>query len=312
MSKREEAFVTIVCCYNDSGQYEAFCASLEKQEIAYELLGIDNRGQQFSSCSSALNSVLPKIRTEYVIYSHQDIRLPKEDMLSQFVEYVRQVGPDDIVGVAGAAEVENLAAGVVGDRAGTCVLSYILHGKNRSCPGEWEFCQIAPCDTVDECFFGGRTSAFLKEPFDEKLCDSWHLYDRSCPGEWEFCQIAPCDTVDECFFGGRTSAFLKEPFDEKLCDSWHLYAVERCLRARLLGNRVWVCRLPLIHESGGHIDHSYNVGLRRLAAHYDKRGSTGEHRISIIRTVCGTVRTDWLHRNLFYWKRELLFLLHRM
>ncbi len=23
MSKREEAFVTIVCCYNDSGQYEA-------------------------------------------------------------------------------------------------------------------------------------------------------------------------------------------------------------------------------------------------------------------------------------------------
>ncbi len=267
MSKREEAIVTIVCCYNDSGQYEAFCASLEKQKIAYELLGIDNRGQQFSSCSSALNSVLPKIRTEYVIYSHQDIRLPNEDMLSQFVEYVRQVGADDIVGVAGATEVEKLVAGVVGDRAGTCVLSYILHGK-----------------------------------------------DCSCPGECKFYKIAPCDTVDECFFGGRTSAFLKEPFDEKLCDSWHLYAVERCLRARLSGNRVWVCRLPLIHESGGHIDHSYNVGLRRIAAHYDRlgRAGAGKCRISMIRTVCGTVQTDWLHRNLFYWKRELLFLLHRM
>ena len=64
-----------------------------------------------------------------MIYSHQDIRLPKEDMLSQFVEYVRQVGPDDIVGVAGVAEVESPVAGVVGDWAGTCVLSYILHGK---------------------------------------------------------------------------------------------------------------------------------------------------------------------------------------
>lgn len=267
MSKREEKTVTIVCCYNDSGQYEAFCASLEKQKIAYELLGIDNRGQQFSSCSSALNSVLPKIKTEYVLYSHQDIRLPGEDMLSQFLDYVRQIGEDDIVGVAGAAEVEKVVADVVGDRAGTCVLSYILHGENLSCPGEWDFYNLARCDTIDECFFGGRTSAFRKEPFDEELCDSWHLY-----------------------------------------------AVERCLRARLWGNAVWVCNLPLVHESGGHIDHSYNVGFRRIAAHYDKLGreGVGKRRITTIRTVCGTARTDWLHRNLFYWKRELLFLLHRL
>ncbi len=235
-------------------------------------------------------------------------------MLSQFVEYVRQVGADDIVGVAGAAEVESPVAGVVADRAGTCVLSYILHGKDRSCPGEWEFYEIAPCDTVDECFFGGRTSAFLKEPFDEKLCDSWHLYavERCLRARLSGNRVWVCRLP--LIHGGRTSAFLKEPFDEKLCDSWHLYAVERCLRARLSGNRVWVCRLPLIHESGGHIDHSYNVGLRRIAAHYDRLGRAGAGvcRISMIRTVCGTVRTDWLHRNLFYWKRELLFLLHRM
>ena len=32
------------------------------------------------------------------------------------------------------------------------------------------------CDTLDECFFGGHTEHFSRHPFDEKLCDNWHLY----------------------------------------------------------------------------------------------------------------------------------------
>ena len=31
-------------------------------------------------------------------------------------------------------------------------------------------------DNVDECFFGGATEGFRKYPFDEQLCDNWHLY----------------------------------------------------------------------------------------------------------------------------------------
>lgn len=298
------ADVTIVCCYNDEKQYERLQASLAKQNIEYDIIGIDNRGQRFPSCSSALNSAMDGIRTEYVIYSHQDIELPEPDMLEHFLAYLKQIGEADILGVAGAVdaarlvdagarmkkepekadaragmkrEPEKVDAGehVPGD--GTCVASYVRHGASLTCAGEVEFSGMMACDTVDECFFGGRTETFRREPFDEKLCDNWHLY-----------------------------------------------AVERCLRARVQESRVWVCDLPLLHHSSGTINHAYNENFRRIAAHYAKRsaeesgqnagekGQNAKTRVTYIRTVCGSTGTGWLHRNLFYWKRELLFRLHRL
>ena len=32
------------------------------------------------------------------------------------------------------------------------------------------------CDTVDECFFGGYAEHFRHYPFNEVVCDNWHLY----------------------------------------------------------------------------------------------------------------------------------------
>lgn len=267
--------VTIVCCYNDSRQYERLCTSLEKQNIAYDLIGVDNRENTFSSCSSALNSALGQVQTDYLIYSHQDIELPESDMLERFVDYLGQIGEGDILGVAGAAETKRVLEkkdrnGRIGDKDGTCVLSYVRHGE-------------------------GLAGA----------------------GEVEYEGLAECDTVDECFFGGRTETFRKEPLDEKLCDNWHLYAVERCMRARIVGNHVYVSDLPLIHHSGGNINHAYNENFRRIAVHYAQLSAKAKQQgrctgIKWMRTVCGSARTDWIHRNLFYFKRELLMALHRI
>lgn len=244
--------VTVVCCYNDRQQYQEFQESLAKQKTEFELIGIDNCNQTYASCSSALNSVRNVIKTKYVIYSHQDIRLPEADMLERFVRYLEQIGPHDILGVAGAiADPRMDAAGDV------CVLSQVRHGKEL------------------------RTA-----------------------GEMEYAGLTGCETVDECFFGGIAEGFREKPFDEELCDDWHLYAVERCMRARMDGEKVYVCDLPLIHLSGGKINSAYNKGFRRLAHHYRKAGW--------IRTVCGASKTDWLHRNLFYLKRKLLIGLHRI
>lgn len=260
--KTEAAEVTVVCCYNDSGQYETLCASLKQQDIEYELIGIDNRGQKFSSCSSALNSVADQIKTEYVIYSHQDIELPETDMLARFVEYLRGLSAGDILGVAGAVENPDKHA-----KNMEYVLSNIRHGSELRVAGEEDFTGVRKCDTVDECFFGGRTETFVSAPFDEKLCDNWHL-----------------------------------------C------AVERCLFARTTGHQAYVCDLPLIHRSGGTINHAYNEGFRRLARYYhtaDKRCPQAVEKITCIRTVCGSSRTDWFHRTAFYLKRELLIRMHR-
>lgn len=260
--QNQVACVTIVCCYNDSEQYERLCASLEKQNIAYELIGIDNRTQRFSSCSSALNSVADQIGTEYVVYSHQDIELPESDMLARFVSYLRQLQAGDILGVAGAVENPD------------------EHAKNM----------------------------------ERVLSNVRHGRELRVAGEEDFTGMCKCDTVDECFFGGRTSDFRLAPFDEKLCDNWHLYAVERCLHANMTGHRVYVCDIPLIHRSGGKINHAYNAGFYQLARYYhtaDRKDPAAVHKIACIHTVCGSSRTDWFHRILFYLKRELLIRMHR-
>lgn len=47
--------VSIICCWNDEKQYSVMKESLRNQDIEYELVGIDNRGNKFRSAASALN-----------------------------------------------------------------------------------------------------------------------------------------------------------------------------------------------------------------------------------------------------------------
>ena len=155
--------VTIICCYNNIPQYEAFLQSLNKQIEVFELIGIDNREQKYTSCSKAYNSVLPEVKTEYVIFSHQDIILEESSILMQFVDYMKQMDTFDILGVAGAT------AGV------KPIFSNVHDGKGKFA-GEERIVGMQEFDTVDECFFGGTIECFRKYPFDEVLCDDWHLY----------------------------------------------------------------------------------------------------------------------------------------
>ena len=161
--------ITIICCYSNEKIYNNFLDSLKTQTCNHELIGIDNTGnKKFSSCSSAYNSVLNQIRTKYVIFSHQDILFNKPDSLAKFLEYLDKIAPHDILGVAGVKFNE------VG------VFANILH-KNKA--GEIIFAgdfrlqsPMMECDTLDECFFGGYSEHFRANPFDEKICNNWHLY----------------------------------------------------------------------------------------------------------------------------------------
>ena len=167
----DRADVTVVCCYNDPKQYKKLVEDLARQHYDYTLIGIDNCRQQYSSCAKALNAATVQVKTEYVIYSHQDIELPDADMLGNFVDYLFMTQEEDILGVAGAVEDDSKQA-----REHTCVLSKVRHGRKQAVAGEREYSGMAGCETVDECFFGGHTDFFLHHPFDEKLCDNWHLY----------------------------------------------------------------------------------------------------------------------------------------
>ena len=226
--------VTVLCCWNNEKVYQDFAATLKAQTIPYELIGIDNRGNKgFTSCASAYNSVLDDVKTKYVVFSHQDILLSEPDALEKFVSYLDRIECDDILGVAGARFDE---PGVISD---------IKHSPEHQPAGN-------PVP-------GGMT--------------------------W-------CNTLDECFFGGRTEHFKRNPFDEKICSGWHLYAVEACLHTQSNygegGGHIYVCSVPLVHNSYDGVDYAFYRQLYRLCRKYSRV-------FPKIRTTCSGASTDILH-----------------
>ena len=162
--------VTIVSCYNNEKMYQDFVSTLKAQTCPCEIIGIDNRGNKaFTSCAGAYNSVIERVRTKYVIYSHQDILLKGSDCLEKFVGFLEGLGREDILGVAGVRfDVPGTYANFMHLNKATGEM--VKAGWNQFEGG------IMECDTVDECFFGGRTEHFRENPFDEVVCDDWHLY----------------------------------------------------------------------------------------------------------------------------------------
>lgn len=155
--------LTVVCCYNNTEQYNEFVELLKKQTEEICLIGIDNSGNKFQSCSKAYNSVLNDIKTKYVVFSHQDIIFEENDILARFNGYLEQIDVYDILGVAGA-------------RNGEKNIYTNICEENGEYAGEERILGIQEFDNVDECFFGGTTEGFRKNPFDEEICNDWHLY----------------------------------------------------------------------------------------------------------------------------------------
>ena len=162
--------ITVVCCRTNEQMYNNFTDTLKSQSIHCKIIGIDNtNNKNFTSCASAYNSVIDDVKTQYVIYSHQDILLNQPDILEKFLSYLKRIERDDILGAAGVNF--DLSPGI----------SDITHRNNRTgkfVHGTSSFIRngMTECGTVDECFFGGYTQHFRDYPFDELLCNNWHLY----------------------------------------------------------------------------------------------------------------------------------------
>lgn len=155
--------VTLVCCWTNEKMYSDLVKCIESQTIPCKIIGIDNRGNKgFTSCASAYNSVMNQVATKYVIYSHQDIVLNNSGVIEKFVSYISGLGRDDILGVAG---VRFDTAGVFAN------LMHVSRQTGELVPAGRHKIEsdIMECDTVDECFFGGRTEHFRDFPFDEDL-----------------------------------------------------------------------------------------------------------------------------------------------
>lgn len=167
--------VTIVCCYNNEEEFAKFKDNVMSQTEPAAVLGVENFGNRFSSCAKALNSVLNSIETPYVIFSHQDILLTDRGMLETFTNQLEGLGKFDILGVAGAVKngtdslvYTNIYHGIDDSRCKPGIRIVDSDGQESVTPIEVE--------SIDECFFGAATELFRENPFDEEICDAWHLY----------------------------------------------------------------------------------------------------------------------------------------
>ena len=158
--------ITFVCCYNDKASYDTLCRTIKEQSAASTIIGIDNTSQKFTSCSSALNSVIDSIDTEFVAFVHQDIEFIRSDTVEKMLSCAFAHNKNDLFGVAGALETQDRSLKVI---------TNVLHGKD-SAPAGKSFSGIKECQTLDECLVWGYTSYFKENRFEEELCDDWHLY----------------------------------------------------------------------------------------------------------------------------------------
>lgn len=158
--------ISIVCVYNNSSQFNnQLKKSLEKQDIDYELIAIDNSGHRFSSAAKALNYGSRKAKGDILIYSHQDIYLKRIDEVRRFAEAVDKCQIGSIIGTQGVREpskiyYSNLTAGADYDEK--IIQDYEERLYEVSC--------------VDEGFFGMKRETWDALQFNEELCDNWHLY----------------------------------------------------------------------------------------------------------------------------------------
>ena len=158
--------ITIVCCWNNKQQYNILLDSINNQKIKVDIVGIDNSNQVYNSCSKALNAAIIKVKTKYIIFAHQDIVFIKSTSLEQILKYLDKINSNDILGFAGATFNSPFVKTniLVGDK------DKLEYGGSERVHG------IEECNTLDECLFGGYTSYFKQNKFDENVCYGWHLY----------------------------------------------------------------------------------------------------------------------------------------
>ena len=148
MTNRGVEMVSVICCYNKAEEYAAMRKTLETQSVSWELIGVDNRSQRFSSAAAALNWGAEQAQGDILLFLHQDILFLQENSLKELLSGVYQAPGHVIVGLFGAK-----------------------HGKEKRFFGDFQV-----YETLDECCVAMPKKTWEMLRFHETLCDGWHLY----------------------------------------------------------------------------------------------------------------------------------------
>jgi len=158
---------SVICVWNDEALLQDYLlGSLRLQTLDHEVILLANNIGRYSSAAGALNEGAARAIGEYLIFSHQDVRLPSADWLEALAQTLSPLDKFGAVGVAGTM--------LAGRRRR--VMSRIQHGIPPKPVSNLRPEGSAPAQTLDECLIVVPRDLFLSYPFDQKVCNGWHLY----------------------------------------------------------------------------------------------------------------------------------------
>ncbi len=156
--------ISVICVYNDTCQMERYLMrGLRRQDVAYELIVIDNTSGVHSCAASVLGCAARRAKGDFLMFVHQDVELLSAEWLRDAELLVRSLPDFGVAGVAGMDREGKLSASVwYGDPpvrigTGTSSVSRVMQ-------------------TLDGCLALTPAGVFRKAGFDGRVCRGWYLF----------------------------------------------------------------------------------------------------------------------------------------
>ena len=221
--------ISIVCCYNKLHEFNKMLESLKNQDVAYEIIAVNNVENEFRSAADALNWGAKRANGDILVFLHQDIIFLKTDSLRRFTDTLSICkNKCCVVGLFGAAR------------------------QKKGFATEYEI-----QDTLDECCVAMSRATWEKYPFNNQLCNGWHLYvveqcirireagGQVISGHFDIQHIST-GNVDEKYMETFKQLLIRYKNEQKICTTcksmptnliyFQLYHFLWKLKKRLLGN----------------------------------------------------------------------------
>lgn len=156
--------ISIICLCNNKKVYNQYLKNslANQRNCSYELLLIDNKNNKYSSASKAFNEISKIAKGDLLMFVHQDIELTDEYTLNKIEDCFKQTHDLGIIGIAGAK--------------GKDVISNIYHSEKKVLVSSNHITEVTEVNSLDECLFVVPKDIVLNNPFDEEICNNWHLY----------------------------------------------------------------------------------------------------------------------------------------
>lgn len=155
---------SIVIIYTDMTKLNKAKLWIERQSIFkdIELIAMDNRDGQFSSCAQGLNHGAEQSGGEYLLFMHQDVYLWDLQAVEKYCEYLSS-NPHSVIGVAGVC-------------ANGDIVTDICETEEKIERGSRARGKVFQVDALDECLIAMKRERWEQLRFDPECCDNWHGY----------------------------------------------------------------------------------------------------------------------------------------